>query len=89
MTHKGCAPLKWTYTTDMHSRKAAKGVEMSAVWNYFKVNDSDKSKANCQLCPSKISRGATNSSAYNTSNLIKLLKNQHADEFREFVNSGK
>ncbi|KAL1260207.1 hypothetical protein QQF64_008034 [Cirrhinus molitorella] len=32
---------------------------MSAVWNYFKVNEDDKTKADCKLCSAKLSRGGS------------------------------
>ncbi|KAI2645626.1 Zinc finger BED domain-containing protein 4 [Labeo rohita] len=53
---------------------------MSAVWNYFKVNEDDKTKADCKLCSAKLSRGGSKGSAFNTSNLIKHLKSQHDNE---------
>ncbi len=64
---------------------------MSALWRFFKINDSDKSKADCKLCTAKLSRGGATTSSYNTSILIKHLKSQHDAQFSEFANasSGK
>ncbi|KAI2668488.1 Zinc finger BED domain-containing protein 4 [Labeo rohita] len=59
--------------------------DMSAVWNYFKVNEDDKTKADCKLCSAKLSRGGSKGSAFNTSNLIKHLKSQHDNEYKEFT----
>lgn len=57
----------------------------SAVCSFFEIDESDQSKAVCKLCSSKISRGGTNSSAYNTSNLIKHLKNRHNADYQKFT----
>ncbi|RXN38504.1 zinc finger BED domain-containing 4-like protein [Labeo rohita] len=62
---------------------------MSAVWNYFKVNEDDKTKADCKLCSAKLSRGGSKGSAFNTSNLIKHLKSQHDNEYKEFTQAPK
>ncbi|XP_067303799.1 zinc finger BED domain-containing protein 4-like [Pseudorasbora parva] len=62
---------------------------MSAVWNYFKVNEDDKTKADCKLCSAKLSRGGSKGSAFNTSNLIKHLKSQHDNEYKEFTHTSK
>ncbi|XP_023662393.2 zinc finger BED domain-containing protein 4-like [Paramormyrops kingsleyae] len=62
---------------------------MSAVWNYFKVNEDDKTKADCKLCSAKLSRGGSKGSAFNTSNLIKHLKSQHDNEYKEFTHASK
>lgn len=62
---------------------------MSAVWKYFRVNASDKNKADCNLCMAKLSRGGTKSTGYNTSNLIKHLKSQHEAEYKEFTCDNK
>ncbi|KAK0140202.1 hypothetical protein N1851_022856 [Merluccius polli] len=61
---------------------------MSAVWRYFRISN-DKSR-DCKLCFAKLSRGVKNS-AFNSSNLIKHLKNKHNAEFKELDNasSGK
>lgn len=66
--------------------RAGGGGAMSAVWRYFKVNDEDKSRAECKLCSAKVSRGGEKSCSFNTSNLIKHLKNQHGAEYKEFAN---
>ncbi|KAL0188436.1 hypothetical protein M9458_015535 [Cirrhinus mrigala] len=55
---------------------------MSAVWNYFKVNEDDKTKADCKL-------GGSKGCAFNTSNLIKHLKSQHDNEYKEFTHASK
>ncbi|XP_077101521.1 zinc finger BED domain-containing protein 4-like [Siphateles boraxobius] len=62
---------------------------MSAVWNYFKVNEDDKTKADCKLCSAKLSRRGSKGSAFNTSNLIKHLKSQHDNEYKEFTHASK
>lgn len=60
---------------------------MSVVWKFFKVNDGDNSKADCKFCSAILSRGGAKSSSFNTSNLIKHLKNQHDAEFKQFANA--
>uniref|UniRef100_A0A1A8J877 Zinc finger, BED domain containing 4 n=1 Tax=Nothobranchius kuhntae TaxID=321403 RepID=A0A1A8J877_NOTKU len=62
---------------------------MSAVWNYFKVDEDDKTRADCKLCSVKLSRGGAKGSALNTSNLIKHLKSKHDNEYKEFTDSVK
>lgn len=58
---------------------------MSAVWKYFKICDGDKTKAECTLCAIKVSRGGAKPSSFNTSNLIKHLKNKHEAEYKAFI----
>lgn len=57
----------------------------SAVWEYFRVREDDRSKADCKLCSAKVSRGGRENTSFNTSNLIKHLKTHHGDQYAEFT----
>lgn len=59
--------------------------KMSAVWKFFKIDETNKRIADCKLCSAKISRGGSKVSSYNTSNLIKHLKMKHKTEHGEFT----
>lgn len=59
------------------------------MWRFFKVDENDRSKAECNICKAKLSRGGLNTSTYNTSNLIKHLKTHHDTEYKaSFASSG-
>jgi hypothetical protein len=47
------------------------------VWDYFKVNDEDASKAVCILCKKNLSRGSKDPHKMSTTNLQNHLKKQH------------
>src|SRR4029434_4418053 len=51
-----------------------KSIAMSAIWAHFKINDNDRSKAQCKICTATVSSGRKESTSFNTSNLIKHLK---------------
>ena len=46
--------------------------------------DNDDSKATCQVCNEKISRGGSKRKAYNSTNLRKHLQ-QHAGKYKELL----
>ena len=58
---------------------------MSAVWRYFKVDDKNVAIANCEICKLGISRGGKDKAAFNTTNLIRHLKNKHPSQYTEFT----
>ncbi|KAK7898583.1 hypothetical protein WMY93_019436 [Mugilogobius chulae] len=58
---------------------------MSAVWKYFQVDDKNVSIAKCELCKLGISRGGKEKAAFNTTNLIRHLKNKHPTQYNEFT----
>ncbi|XP_023694531.2 zinc finger BED domain-containing protein 4-like isoform X2 [Paramormyrops kingsleyae] len=57
---------------------------MSAIWKYFTLETTTSSTAICNLCKIKVSRGGSSVAVYNTTNLIKHLKNHHTEEHEEF-----
>lgn len=58
---------------------------MSAVWKYFTVDNQDDAKASCIICKGAISRGGKQKAAFNTTNLIRHIRNKHPTEYAEFV----
>lgn len=54
----------------------------SIVWKLFKVDGDDQSKAICQLCEAKISRGQRTGS-FTTTNMLKHLNVKHAKELKD------
>ncbi|XP_035772202.1 uncharacterized protein LOC118455981 [Neolamprologus brichardi] len=83
-------PQTETSTAPAAAQSGEKGRrDMSAVWNFFKVNENDKTKADCKLCSAKLSRGGSKGSAFNTSNLIKHLKSQQDNEYKEFTHASR
>ena len=58
---------------------------MSAVWKYFTVEAEGSSTATCNICKTGISRGGKEKAAFNTTNLIRHLKNKHPQTFSEFT----
>jgi len=59
--------------------------KMSAVWKYFKLENESSPTATCNVCNASISRGGSNRAAFNTTNLIRHLKNKHSTEYSEFT----
>ncbi|KAI2666682.1 Zinc finger BED domain-containing protein 4 [Labeo rohita] len=53
---------------------------MSAVWQYFRLDQPASKTATCIICQAAISRGGTSISNFNTTNLIKHLKTRHPVE---------
>ena len=47
------------------------------VWDYFCIDEEDSSKAICNLCEQKISRGSKNPHKITASSLTNHLKNRH------------
>ena len=60
---------------------------MSAIWEYLKIKDDDRSKAECKICYATVSRGGKESTYFNTSNMIKHQKNYHSAKYTEFTNA--
>src|SRR4029434_1231965 len=60
---------------------------MSAIWAHFKINDDDRSKAQCKICTATVSRGGKESTSFNTSNLIIHLKTHHSAEYTTFTDA--
>src|SRR4029434_7355358 len=57
------------------------------MWAHFKINDDDRSRAQCKICTATVSRGRKESTLFNTSNLIKHLKTRHSAKYTEFTNA--
>ncbi|XP_036950720.1 zinc finger BED domain-containing protein 4-like [Acanthopagrus latus] len=62
---------------------------MSALWKYFEVCEENDAVANCQICKVGISRGGKDKASFNTTNLIRHLKNKHPAEHAEFMQTIK
>src|SRR4029434_3177634 len=60
---------------------------LTAMWAHFKINDDDRSKAQCKICTATVSRGGKESTLFNTSNLIKHLKTHHSAKDTEFTHA--
>src|SRR4029434_9076356 len=56
-----------------------------AIWAHFKINDDDRSKAQCKICTATVLRGGKESTLFNTSNLIKHLKTHQSAKYTEFT----
>ncbi|XP_068250409.1 zinc finger BED domain-containing protein 4-like [Palaemon carinicauda] len=59
----------------------SKKAKTSLIWNYFKTDSSDDSKAICNYCKNSISRGEKS----NTSNMKKHLRSKHKSSYDELV----
>lgn len=57
---------------------------MSAVWSFFTVNQSNTTKAVCNLCKVLVHRGGNSAKAFNTTNLIRHLEKEHKEEHADF-----
>ncbi|XP_073715900.1 zinc finger BED domain-containing protein 4-like [Misgurnus anguillicaudatus] len=57
----------------------------SAVWKYYKVDDNNVAIANCEICKLGISRGGKEKATFNTTNLIRHLKNKHPTQYSEYT----
>ena len=64
--------------------KMASQEKRSPIWKFFSLCNSDDSKATCQVCNEKISRGGSKRKAYNMTNLRKHLQ-QHAGKYKELL----
>ncbi|XP_036067644.1 zinc finger BED domain-containing protein 4-like [Oryzias melastigma] len=62
---------------------------MSAVWTFFTIDENDTAIANCNTCKMKVSRGGKEKAAFNTTNLIRHLKNKHPQRYTEFAKSSQ
>ncbi|KAI2648703.1 Zinc finger BED domain-containing protein 4 [Labeo rohita] len=58
---------------------------MSAVWQYFRLDQPASKTATCIKCQAAISRGGTSISNFNTTNLIKHLKTRHPVEHNGYT----
>ncbi len=58
---------------------------MSAVWRYYNVDDNNIGIANCEICKVGIARGGKEKATFNTTNLIRHLKNKHPTQYSEFT----
>ncbi len=63
----------------------AENASMSAVWRYYKVDDNNIAIANCEICKLGIARGGKEKATFNTTNLIRHLKNKHPTQYSEFT----
>ncbi len=58
---------------------------MSAVWRYYKVDDNNIAIANCEICKFGVARVGKEKATFNTTNLIRHLKNKHPTQYCEFT----
>ncbi|KAL3876495.1 hypothetical protein ACJMK2_034337 [Sinanodonta woodiana] len=59
----------------------------SKIWNFFTINAEDESKANCDVCNKRLTRGGRNARSYGTSALINHLRSFHHSEYDEYTRS--
>ena len=64
-------------------------VKKAPIWNYFKVLESDISKASCHLCGGNYSLGSDKPRFQTTSSIKKHLKCKHQEEFTKFLEESK
>lgn len=63
------------------SQENTKKRKRSHLWDYFKVNDEDITKANCKLCSASVSRGGSCPKEFTNSGMKKHLQAKHELEF--------
>ncbi|XP_041843803.1 zinc finger BED domain-containing protein 4-like [Melanotaenia boesemani] len=78
-----CSDVASAFLLTEHVRKSK--INMSAVWKFYTVCDSDIKFASCNTCDGKIPRGGSTAKTFNTTNLIRHLKNNHLAEYGEFT----
>ncbi|CAL1529445.1 unnamed protein product [Lymnaea stagnalis] len=59
--------------------------QVSKIWKYFTINSVDASKANCNICKEKYSRGGKDPRNYGTKIFINHLQSQHPAEYNEYA----
>jgi hypothetical protein len=60
-------------------------VKRAPIWNYFKLLESDKSKATCDCCGINLSVVSDKPSLQSTSSIKRHLKRKHPKEFSKFL----
>lgn len=62
---------------------------MSSVWQFYVVKENEPKLAVCISCKAEISRGGATTKTYNTTNLIRHLKNHHRADYAAFEASNQ
>lgn len=57
----------------------------SQIWEAFKVDAQDSTKAVCNLCNAKVSRGGQKLSSHTTTNLYKHIEQYHNTELYKYI----
>ena len=60
-------------------------VKRAPIWNYFKLLESDKSKATCDCCGINLSVVSDKPKFQNTTSLKGHLKSKHQNEFSKYL----
>ena len=58
---------------------------MSAVWKYYKIESEGSVTARCNVCKAEVPRGGKNRATFNTTNLIRYLRNKHQQQHDEYT----
>ena len=66
-------------------RKSPELVRKSPIFNYFKVLESDKRRAECDLCGQNFSLGSEKPKFQSTSTIKNHLRTKHQDEYSKFL----
>ena len=66
-------------------RKSPELVRKSPIFNYFKVLESDKRRAECDLCGQNFSLGSEKPKFQSTSTIKNHLRTKHHDEYSKFL----
>lgn len=62
---------------------------MSTVWENYTVKDGQQRIAICNKCKAEVSRGGATIKSFNTTNLIRHLRNHHSAEYAAFEASNR
>lgn len=80
-----CGRTQHNLWLDAVAYSSIPAAKMSAVWKYFKLEHESSPTSTCNVCNASISRGSSNRAAFNTTNMIRHLKNKHSTEYSEFT----
>lgn len=58
---------------------------MSVIWKFFEICETDVTHASCNACKRLVPRGGNKPSSFNTTNLIRHLKSFHSKEHNDFL----
>ena len=58
---------------------------MSGVWKYYKIESEGSVTARCNVCKVEAPRGGKNRATFNTTNLIRHLRNKHQQQHDEYT----
>lgn len=58
---------------------------MSEVWKHSKIETEASPTASCNVCKADVPRGGKNRASFNTTNLIRHLRNNHKQQHSEYI----